>query len=377
MPRNFLRENLCAKLLSAAAIAGVCGACSSPVPPSLTTIDIAAYVEVPDKGTLDEIFEFASMIRPEATDTTLLSYVNVRGLVANRIYVQEDNRLMTFDATDGRCIASFDHTGDAADEYRMLGIAFVSPENGDWVAYDTHGKKIVRYTVSGNFVGAYPANIEYLSSDGDKWVAQKKVAEGENEIIYIYDDNFNLTDSIATGITHYNMEPHAFDTFDGYPAMKASDTLYTITPDNTLLPTVAFHLGSYLMPHYRQEEFHKMMSERYKHLTFEFYGAAGLGALNYRFNEKVMLQFYSLSDGTLIFSDSQFPAYFKGFPFTIDGKEMYVVPTGEPTADSFFFMITSSQFEDTEDNPAILRLKIKYPYSTPYLNSITATDNPN
>ena len=90
-----------------------------------------------------------------------------------------------------------------------------------------------------------------------------------------------------------------------------------------------------------------------------------------------MLQFYSLSDGTLIFSDSQFPAYFKGFPFTIDGKEMYVVPTGEPTADSFFFMITASQFEDTEDNPAILRLKIKHPYSTPYLNSITTTDNPN
>ena len=61
MPRNFLRENLCAKLLSAAAIAGVCGACSSSVPPSLTTIDIAANVEVPDKGTLDEIFEFVKI----------------------------------------------------------------------------------------------------------------------------------------------------------------------------------------------------------------------------------------------------------------------------------------------------------------------------
>ncbi len=349
----------CVKIACAVALVAAATACSSEKQPEIPTLDIATNIGCADKGSLNDIFDFGGMIRPELTDSTLLSYANVRGVRGTTIYMQENNRLMTFNMKDGRCLSSFDHTGTGEEDYNMLGLAFPAPENGDWVAYDTSNKKIVRYRADGKFVGAYEASLGAICPDGDKWVGQKSVPEEYNQVIYVYDDNFLTIDTIQTHLPRYYMPPSILDTFNGRPVMKAQDTLFMVTPDNRFVPEIAFSLANYSMPYYKEDEFEKMMAERWHYLKFDFNGLGKLAGISYQFSGTVTLQFYSLTDCTLLYSANVFPAHFTGFPYIVNGTKYNIVPMGQPTDDMVFATISASQLENPEDNPAILILKPK------------------
>lgn len=362
MPYNSRGISRYARILSAAALVVAAAACSTVKKPEIPTLDIAANIDCADKGSLNEIFEFKTMIRPELTDSTILSYANVRGVIGNTIYMQENNRLMTFNMKTGRCISSFDHTGSGPEEYNMLDLAFPAPENGDWVSYDIRDHKIVRYTADGRFVGAYPASIDCICPDGDKWAAQKTVSEGYNQVLYIYDNRFRAIDTIQTHLPRYYLTPNTLDTFNGQPVMHAQDTLFTVTSDNRFVPEIAFNLANYSMPYYKEYEFDKMMSERWHYLKFDFNGLGKLAGISYQSNDKVTLQFYSLTDNSLIFSASVFPAHFNGFPYIVNGTKYNIVPMGQPTKDMVFATVSSEQLENPEGNPAIIMLKPKAKY---------------
>ena len=67
-------------------------------------IDLRSNINIPDMGDLDSVFVIEDMIEPELTDSTMLKYAEVRGCRDNDLYIQEGNRLMIFDAADGRCL---------------------------------------------------------------------------------------------------------------------------------------------------------------------------------------------------------------------------------------------------------------------------------
>lgn len=294
----------------------------------------------------------------------MLSYTNVRGVYGDNIYLQEDNRLMVFNLTDGRCVSSFNRTGQGPEDYNMLYFAYVSAENGDWLAFDLRGHKLMRYTSTGKFVASYPINSEGICPDGkSKWAGQKDVAEGENQVIYIFDDNFNLTDSITTDFTRYFMISNTLFPFNGQPTLAVADTLYMVTPDNTMVPAIAFTLGKYLSPNYKEHEFDKMLAERSNYISYSTLGGRKLTGVIYRFDEKNTLQFYSLNDNSLVFSKSVPKNDFGGFPFTADGVTYNVAPTiGQPTDDILYFTAIPDNQEDEEDNATILMLRIKAQY---------------
>lgn len=350
------------KWLSAVTIVIAGAACDKVRQPEIPTLEVAVNIDSPDKGTLNDIFEFRGIIRPELTDSTILSYANVRGVRGDIIYIQENNRLMTFNMKTGRCVSSFDHTGPGAEEYNILSPAFPSEVNGDWVAYDVSGQKIVRYTQEGKFIGSYPAAIDCLCPDQEKWVGQKNVAEGYNQVIYLYDDRFELTDTIQTHLPRYLLTPNTLETFNGRPVMKAQDTLFTVTADNSFVPVIAFNLANYSMPYFKEDEFEKMMLTRWHYLKFDFNGVGRLAGISYQFNEKVTLQFYSLNDNSLIYSASVFPAHFNGFPYIANGTKYNIVPMGQPTKEMVFASVSSDQLDDTKGNPAIILLKPKAKY---------------
>lgn len=360
------------RLYSKALIGGViavaaCG-CSQTESPAIPTLDIAANINCADKGTLNDIFDLKGIFKPELTDSTLLSYANIRGVYEDHIYVQEDNRLMVFNMADGKCVSSIDRTGQGPEDYVMLYFAYPSPENGDWVAWDIREKKIVRYKPNGQFVGAYPADIECICPDGkNRWAGQKNVIEGENQMIYIYDDNFTLTDSIETPLQRYFMTVNRIYPFNGQPVLPAADTLYMVTPQNKFVPAIAFSLGSYLSPNYKENEFDKMIAERNKYIAYDFIGEGELAGIVYQFNDRMTLQFYSLADNAMVFSDSTPKTeFFEGFPFSTDSKTYKVAPimAQQPADNTFFFQVVPELTDDEESNPTILMLKLKPQYCT-------------
>ncbi len=339
--------------------------CSAGSYSDMPTLDIASNVDCEDRGNLNDIFDLYALVYPEFTDSTLLAYPDVKGIYGNTVYVQQDNRLMTFDISTGKSLSSFDHGGQGPEDYIMLSSAFPSKENGDWIGYDLHGKKLVHYTVDGKFLGSCHADLNSFAPSGKNYAGQKYMEDGYDQIIYIYNDKFQLYDSIQTHKQRSAILNNLLlEDFNNLAAFRATDTLYIVSLDNRITPAVAFNLKQYAPPCYKMEESEKYFAERSKYLYYVFHGAEDIGYVFYRFDDKNTLQYYSLLDNSLLFScsvPSEKLPEFQGFAFVIDGKEYYVTPLGEnPVASGMFcFQIDSSQFGNEDDNPAILILKPK------------------
>lgn len=354
------------EILIGAVLTVVAYACSQTGTHEIPTLDIVANIDCADKGTLNDIFDFKGIIKPELTDSTLLSYANVRGVYGDNIYIQEDNLLMIFNMADGKCVSSIDRTGQGPKDYVMLHFAYPSPANGDWVAWDIRGRKIVRYQADGRFVGAYPADIDCICPDGkNRWAAQKNVVEGETQMIYIYDDNFNITDSIQTSLIRSFMKPNTLYPFNGEPSLLAADTLYRVSPENKFTPVIAFSLGNYLSPDYKENQFDKLLAERNNYINYNFFGDGKVGCIYYSFNDKMTLQFYSLEDGNLLLSKiASQEQFFEGIDFNADGMTYKVTLMEQnPSDNTFFFMIIPDLADGGETNPTILMLKLKAQYT--------------
>lgn len=355
----------CAKAVAAIGVSIAMFACSSEQSVNIPTLDIAANVDCADTGNLNDIFEMHALVHPEFTDSTLLAYPEIRGVYGNTLYVQQDNSLMTFDISTGKSLSSFDRRGPGPEDYIVLYSAFPSRENGDWVGYDLQGMKLMRYTAEGKFLDSCHARFSSLSPSGKNYAGQKFMGDGDEQMIYIYSDKLQLVDSISThkqrSIILNNM---LLEEFNGLAAFRATDTLYTISPDNRIMPAVAFTLNQYATPYYKLEESKKYFAERKNYIYYSFHGAGNIGCVLYQFSDNNILQYYSLIDNSLLFSaciPMEKQPNFLGFPFIIDGNKYFVKPLGEnPVSDGMFcFIIDSEQFGDEEENPAILLLKPK------------------
>lgn len=334
---------------------------------AIVTIDIAGNVGTSDKGSLNDFFEFESLIRPELTDTTLLAYAPVHGRHGNRLYIQEDDdHLYTFDATTGKSLSSFSRKGNGPEDWNLLYFAYPA-KNGDWVAYDLRGQKILRYTADGGFIGKYPAHICNICPNDDGWAAPKEVADGEDQVIYLYDDNFTLKDSIPTHITRHYMVSNNMEPFEGRASMIADDTLYVVnavSDSHTFAPQMAFNLGQYRCTYNTEEEFDKLIAERHRFIWYEAKTIGNFVAVDYRFEKKNTLQIYDRNNGALLYSCTVDPedktgVTHGGFPYDIDGQTYGITPMGIASDGSIFFTIFTEQFDEEEGNPAILTLRPK------------------
>ncbi|MDE6265465.1 MAG: 6-bladed beta-propeller [Paramuribaculum sp.] len=362
-----IRQFVCysAKAVAAIGVSIAMFACSSEQLLNVPTLDIAANIDCADTGTLNDIFEMHALVHPELTDSTLLAYPEIRGVYGNTLYMQQDNSLMTFDISTGKSLSSFDRRGLGPEDYILLYSAFPSRESGDWVGYDLQGMKLVRYTAEGKFLDSCHARFSSLSPSGNNFAGQKFMRDGEEQMFYIYSDKLQPVDSISThkqrSIILNNM---LLEEFNGLAAFRATDTLYAISPDNRIMPAVAFTLNQYATPYYKLEESKKYFAEQKNYIYYSFHGAGNIGCVFYQFNDNNILQYYSLTDNSLLFSAcipmEKLPD-FLGFPFIIDGNKYFVKPLGEnPVSDGMFcFIIDSEEFGDSEENPAILLLKPK------------------
>ncbi len=348
-------------LLTATAILVACS--TDEKERGIVTIDLAANVGTPDKGSLNDILELESLIHPELTDSSLLSYGPVHGIHGNRLYIQEDDdHLYTFDATNGKSMSAFSHKGSGPEDWNLLLFAYPA-KNGDWVTYDLRGQKILRYTADGDFVGKYTARICNICPDGDGWAAPKEVPDGANQVIYLYDDNFNLTDSIPTHVTRRYMVSNNMEPTEGRASMLIYDTLYVVNDSHKFAPELAFTLGEYHCPYNTEADFDKLIAERHRFIWYEARVESDIVVVDYRLEKKNTMQIYDRNNGALLYSCTVNPEVttgVAGFPYEINGKQYGITPMGVTAGGSFFFIITPDQFGEEEGNPAILRLRPRH-----------------
>lgn len=347
-------------ILIIAAIA-VISSCAGSRNNDLVTINLAANVGCADKGSLNDFFDVTAVVQPEFTDSSMIQYPGVMGVFDDRIYVQDNNRLMTFSIADGRCLSSFDKTGNGPGEYLTLYYCYPAPDNGDWIAFDMRGHKIIRYTINGQHLATVPANIENFCPNGNGWAGPENVADGANQVVYLYNDKLELTDSITTLIPRHYLVSNLFEPYLGCASLVADDTLYCVSDDNRFLPSMAFNLGEYAPPIYTENELDRMFEEMKRYIRYNFHGVEGLACIAYKFDNKLTMQLYDSSNGSLLYSEScdVSSGYSSaGFKLDVNGETVLVAPNGIATDDSLFFM--SNPNEGDEDvNPTIYRLTAK------------------
>ena len=349
------------KIFLTAAIAVAVCSCSEKNGANIPVIDLATNVGCSNVGSLNDLFEVTEIVNPELTDSTLLKYADVRGERDNILYVQEGNRLLTFDATTGKCVTSFDKSGQGPEDYVVLYFAFPSKTNGNWVSNDIRTGKIVSYTPDGRFVTSKDLGVSSgICPNGEGWATLKNALDGEKLVIYLLDNDFNITDSVATNQTSYYTQAELLTPFNGYASFKNNpgDTIFTLDSNNRFVPSVAISLGKYKHPIYSLDESEKMWEDRHKYIYHDFIGLDNLGIIAYQFDEKVCLQIYSLADNKLLYSFTTEKADFKGLPFMVNGEEKFLMPTSDSSGDALYFC-TMPDDDDADSNPTILKLVAK------------------
>lgn len=338
--------------------------------PGVPVIDLAANIDKDSYGNPDDIFEIKTVIRPEFTDSSMLSsMMNLRGVIGNTIFIEENETLMTFDKTTGKCISSFNKKGNGPGEYRMIHYQWPTADGKGWVVENiVGGNRILAYDLYGNCTmertdtlcgGIYPC--------GTGWAVVSEFAEGSNMKIYFYDSAWQLTDTLTTPFVYETLASEEGPVWmtreltysDNRLFIENNDTLYSIDRGG-LHPEVAFTLGSYALP--RFTSFEEMYTNAKNYIRYDSFVIQDYVFVAYNCKGAITIQIYD-RNGTLLLSRTSRGEESPGFPVVIDGETYYALPAQYSSGDCIYCGIDEAQLGQragTDDiNPILLELRLK------------------
>lgn len=347
--------------------AGVMSACSSGEK-SIPTIDLIGNMNHEDVGELDDIFEVVDVISPELTDSTMLRRPHVCGFSNGKIYLSDEdytsNRLMTFDVKTGKCLASFDHTGQGPGEYKFYYDAIFKGSPGHWTGLDTYYRRVTNYTANGELIESWPeVPILSLRPDGEGWMGVYNFNRNQ-VVIYRYNSDLSQLDSIETGLPFDPFAmPRLYSSPDG-PQFFVQDTLYAFLDGKTPTPIFAFNTGHLKAPMNMTGIEAWKVRDKYLNYFFNRFGHYIL--VDYMYDGKGLGQIFDIRNGELAYSRSCRidPETLKiidgetGFILTVDGERSrwYFMNS----IDDYVFLKQSAEDVDEEtSNPRIIRLRPK------------------
>lgn len=351
--------------------AGVMGACSSGEK-SIPTIDLIGNMNHEDVGDLDDIFEVVDVISPEFTDSTMLRRPHVCGFSNGKIYLSDEdytsNRLMTFDVKTGKCLASFDHTGQGPGEYKFYYDAIFQGTPGYWTGLDTFYRRVTKYTADGELIESWPeVPILSLRPDGEGWIAvDNDLSRGHEDPIRLirFDAKFNPTDTIETNLPDDPFAmPRLYSSPDG-PQFFVQDTLYAFPDGKTPTPIFAFNTGHLKAPMNMTGIEAWKVRDKYLNYFFNRFGHYIL--VDYMYDGKGLNQIFDIRNGELAYSRSCRidPETLKiidgetGLILTVDGEKSRWFFMN--SIDDYVFLKQSAEDVDEEtSNTKIIRLRPK------------------
>lgn len=339
----------------------------------ITTLDIIGHIDVADTDNAEDIFETVWSFQPAITDSTLLDSPWMAGVDDNRVYLYEnnkENRMMVFDATDGKCISSFDNTGQGPEEYTSMWKAWKTVNADGWTVLDVRTKRLLVYSIDGKFERSISNDsIDEMLPCGDGWVALNSFLRSKDLKLYQYTADWTPVGTIDTGIEHYVLNNGSFSTpFRTYvcgdrPYICADDTLYSVVGDR-VEPAVILNTGKLHMPRFATSQEKRVEREKYINIFFSHVNDRH-AIVGFRYSDTAYYQVYRLADGEMIFSKSFSTSHegAYGFPLKVDGYEVIGIPGDYTGKDDFYFNIRSEEMGivtgNDDCNPAIVKVRIK------------------
>lgn len=338
---------------------------------AIETVDLYANIKSDDTNNSDEVFEIVSILQPELTDSTLLSFPKIAGTDGDKIYMYQQNTLLSFDMSDNKCLSSFSRKGQGPGEYDEIWSARFRTENREWTVYDYNADKIYIYTENGEFKSLIENDsISHLYSCGDGWAALNRSARDE----YIGFDFFT-SDWKAKGVLNTGKKYQTMDNgrstlvpvvlSDGNtPCLLYGDTLYAISAEH-MNPMLAINTGELKKPDFATSEEEDAQRDNYIWYRTVVNGKSALVYSMY--DKNAYFQVYSRADGQLLYSQSfdmkSGNMSDAGFILSINGNSVPAIPLDYTDNDNFYMLVNGEAMSvingDDESNPAILKVKIK------------------
>lgn len=337
--------------IAAATVAASCSGPTTSVSPEVVRIDLRGNINIPDMGDLDSFIVIEDMIEPEFTDSTMLKYAEVRGCRGNDLYIQEGNRLMIFDASDGRCLSSFDHSGEGPGEYLMLYKAWMSPSTGNWVGSDLPRDKMVSYRPDGTPAGELRVkSLSGVATGGDQCLALTE--SGGHIAVKCYDSGLNLLDSISTSIKPDEYRAQYLFPVNGHCGMIQRDTLFIVDSDaKTIMPVIALNLGD-ITP---------SQEPKPGRLHYDTMIAGNKLIIGYYYNGRNAFQIYDVNNGSLLYSRTFDSETTPAMELNAGDRRIKAIPNAA-TADHIYLTLVPDDDDSDDDgdrNPMLIRCRMK------------------
>lgn len=361
----------------AAAIASVallssCGGAADHAE-SIPHIDIATHLNCGAKGDAAGLFETLAVVSPSVTDSTMLGFPEIAGVSGGSIYLRDADRLAIFDMTTGRCLSSFDRSGEGPDDYTGVWSAWKDPSGSGWTVYDLNGKKIHQYTAAGTPSGAAIAmdSLGGIMPCGAGWMGINRAAVGRDKVFHFYSPDWAYMSSTDSRMP--------FEASDGgrsfvvprltmrgdMPYLHERDTLYAITQGRALEPVLAIGTGRYGKPEIKTGDDEEADGDN--RLLYFLTATDRHALIYYVFDGQATFQVYRIADGDMIFSHTvafdSAEANEIGFPLSVDGSAVSAIPLDYSDGDSFYFLVSGDSMAaltgDAEANPAVVRARLR------------------
>lgn len=357
-------------LLAAAALT-LSSSCTSEKG-GLPVIDLAANVSAENTADIDSILDVRMALHPEATDSTLISSLDLSGIVDGNYFVYSFGGNMMVFAQDGKCLYSYDRKGNGPGEYGSYASPKADKSTKGWAAFSNTQPKVFTYTMSGEFTGCDTLPVRGIPTAlGNGWVVGSNSFINDTISYYYYNDKFLITDSLKTGMLYKVFRDYDSSTTFG-PNISSTgnlatvywnDTIYDITdPAAGLRPLAAVNLGAFGMPW----EFNQAQNQDKidSYIDAKIFSTATHYLVWMRYDHKLYAQFYDKA-GSMLASISapieKGQPY--GVPFSFNGSTIYLSPAYFTTDGTFYFRASDATMSELtgkeESNPALFAITIK------------------
>lgn len=345
------------------------GACSSE-PKDLPVMEMSANVGIANTVDTASVISLELAMLPEATDSTLLQYPSLAGIIDGNYYIHS-KALMIFD-DGGKCLMSANRVGQGPEEYGEYARAYANKATGGWVV-TAYPFGVKNYTRDAKFISTdfLPAS-NALCQLGEDWAATNNPLTTDTVCIYYYDKHFQLTDTLKThlkqrtykvngGITGLNSH---FYSYGKEAFIIRHDTVFSATdPKRGLVPTAIARFGDRMVPEDFDMAAHPNWFDEYIEPQYVFGKDYLLVMYAYERPNNVM-QFYDLSTGELVLSLSNIISREKpGFEMDYNGGKIYISPLYKANGNKFYFSASEDQMSaltgQEDPNPGIFTIEIK------------------
>lgn len=351
---------------------GVCAllaACSSG-PKTLPVMDISGNVGVANTADTAAVMSLSLALVPEATDSTLLKYPSLAGVVDGNYYIFSKS-LMVFEPS-GKCLVSANRVGPGPEEYQEWSAAKANSLTGGWVV-TAYPYGVKTYTRNGQYLTTDTLpGMDNLCQLGDGWVATNNSLTNDHVTFYYYDNNFHLTDTLATHINHRVYKSDSGSTglncqfySNGKDAfIVRHDTIFNASdPHRGLEPVAIARFSDRMVPEDLDLNAHRNWYEEYIEPTYLF-GDDYVMVMYSHETPNQTIQFYNLATGELVLSlTAKVTRETPGFAMSYNGSTIYLFSAYKAIGNRFYFTASEDQIADLtgieDPNPAFFYLEIK------------------